>query len=250
MNLVIDIGNTRIKAAIYQKKILQYFFVFSHIQDMLQNAEFLPYLKQVQASIISNVADKTIVSFIQQHLPAHTSVYEVSTQLPLPFQIEYDTPHTLGSDRLAAVCGAADEFPAHHVLIIDAGTCIKYNLLIKNTFKGGAISPGLQMRYKALSHYTQHLPLLQPSDKPIPFIGKTSTDNIHSGILNGCKAEMQYFIQQCMQQTNEELKVILTGGDALFFEKLIERKVFLRPYLILNGLNVLLEYQKKMDIHK
>lgn len=243
MNLAIDIGNTRIKAGIFENTKLQHYFNFQSIDELINNAplkELLPYIK---SAIISNVSDPALNNFII----AHTSInqlYELSNNLPLPFKINYETPHTLGSDRLAAVAGAIKEFSNENILIIDFGTCIKYNLVIHKTFEGGAISPGLEMRYKSLHYYTKKLPLLNPAYQNKLLIGKNTNDNLHSGIVNGCIAEVQFFIDKIIKEINDDIKIIITGGDANFFTELIERKVFLRPFIILHGLNEILQYQK------
>lgn len=242
MNLVIDIGNTRIKVGVFNHSVLQHFFHFQSIEELVNNASLKEILPSVKAIIISNVASPSINEFITTHTSVET-IYVVSNQLPLPFKIDYETPHTLGSDRLAAVAGAIKEFNHQDSLIIDFGTCIKYNLVINNTFQGGAISPGLNMRYKALHDYTEKLPLLAPAYQNNLLIGKNTPYNLHSGVVNGCIAEIRFFIDQIMA-IYPDLKIVITGGDSIFFHEFIERKVFLRPFLILNGLNEILEYQK------
>ncbi len=244
MNLVVDIGNTRIKAALYEYLSLKQLFVFNSLQELQQDKEFSETLNTVTSCIISNVAQKELLSYLQNKISQHAHLFIL--QLPkfqLPFAIDYLTPHTLGSDRIAAAAGGISEFNNAAILIIDTGTCIKYNVIHNKTFLGGAISPGLLMRYKALHYYTGQLPLLHPENHLFPILGKNTNENLHAGVINGCLAEIHYFINY-FEKIYPELKIILTGGDATFFEKLSERKVFLRPYLILDGLNTLLEYQK------
>ncbi len=244
MNLAVDIGNTRIKAALYEYHSLKQLFIFNSFQELQQDQEFSEKLNTITNIIISNVAQKELLSYLQNNIPQHAQLFILQLpKLQLPFTIDYLTPHTLGSDRIAAAAGGIAEFNNASILIIDAGTCIKYNLIHNKTFLGGAISPGLLMRYKALHYYTGQLPLLHPENPPFPILGKTTNENLHSGIVNGCLAEIHHYITY-FEKIYPELKIILTGGDATFFEKLSERKVFLRPYLILDGLNTLLEYQK------
>ncbi|GIV28432.1 MAG: type III pantothenate kinase [Bacteroidia bacterium] len=244
MNLVVDIGNTRIKIALYKDNLLHKLFVFNSFQELQQNSDLKNDLKNVSQGIISNVAQKDLLLHLQNHIPPHVQLIPLSLEnIRLPFQIDYHTPHTLGSDRIAAIAGCVLEFDTTPSLVIDLGTCIKYNFINNNTIFGGAISPGLLMRYKALHHYTGQLPLLHPDNNVVPILGKNTHENIHSGVINGCVAEIMHFIN-FFEKNLPDLKIILTGGDAIFFEKLLERKVFLRPYLILDGLNYLLEYQK------
>ncbi|RME15786.1 MAG: type III pantothenate kinase [Bacteroidetes bacterium] len=243
MNLVIDIGNTRIKLAFFKHHLMVQSYTLNDFTEFQTNVPWDRYIPLLKKIIISNVTNTEIAGFVQNKMP-HVPIVEVSANMRLPFQIDYETPHTLGSDRIAAVAGAMAEFPKENLLIIDFGTCIKYNFSINGVFAGGAISPGVQMRYNALHHYTGKLPLLKLDVLQLPVvIGKNSFDNLHSGVINGCIAEVRFFIDAARQKYSDGLKIILTGGDAIFFENLLERKVFLRPYLILNGLNELLEYQ-------
>lgn len=242
MNLVVDIGNTRVKSALFKQKNLNHLFVFDTVKDFQNNFEKLLQQHPVKQIIVSNVANTELDTFLKSKF---TKVFTVSVNLKLPFLIEYETPHLLGQDRIAAVAGALSEFSGN-LLIIDFGTCIKYNVVIDKTFKGGAISPGLQMRYNALHHFTGKLPLLNftETNKLPDIVGKNTFENLHSGVINGCIAEVNYFIDEIEKKFGEEFKIIATGGNANFFEKLLKRKVFLRPYLILNGLNEILDYQQ------
>lgn len=249
MNLVIDIGNTKIKAAIFEKNILICSYSFGRVDDFKEAKHWPLYVNSIQKIILSNVTNIEIIQFLKDVFSS-ASILSVSASLKLPFRVDYETPHTLGSDRIAAAAAAIAEFPDQNVLVVDFGTCIKYNVIAQNTFIGGAISPGLQMRYNALNYYTGKLPLLYPfsiQEQP-DLIAKNSEDNLHSGVVNGCLAELNYFIENIMAIYSGNLKILYTGGDAEFFYKLSKRKVFLRPYLILSGLNELLEYQKKSEI--
>ncbi len=246
MNLAIDIGNTRIKAGIFNHHTLLQDFTFLSIDELIENKELKNILPSVKSAIISNVADKVLVNYLKKIFFVR-KIYELSIDLPLPFKIDYETPHTLGSDRLAAAAGAINEFTDENILVIDFGTCIKYNVVIDKTFCGGAISPGLEMRYKALNHYTNKLPLLQAKNSNIKnlfIVGKNTHDNLHTGVINGIIGELKFFIDKITSYYNNDLKILITGGDAIFFEPHIERKVFLRSSLILNGLNEILEYQQ------
>ncbi|GAB4209476.1 MAG: type III pantothenate kinase [Bacteroidia bacterium] len=243
MNLVIDIGNTRIKLAVFDHHSVVQSYALNNFTEFQNNVPWDKYTSSLKKIIISNVTNTQITAFLQDKMP-HIPIVVVSANMRLPFQIDYATPHTLGADRIAAVAGAVAEFPNKNLLIVDFGTCIKYNICINRVFVGGAISPGVQMRYNALNYYTGKLPLLKFNASQLPaVVGKNSFDNLHSGVINGCMAEVRFFIDFVRERYSDDPEIILTGGDAIFFENLLERKVFLRPYLILNGLNELLEYQ-------
>lgn len=242
MNLVVDAGNTRIKLGFFENKNLLQHFVFNHIQEIDANEVLKKYFEKVKYVIVSNVTEVEIDIFFRKYL-SNASILNFSTLKNFPLQIDYKTPHTLGQDRIACAAGAIKEFQDTNILVIDLGTCIKYNVINNKTFVGGAISPGLQMRYKALHHFTGKLPLLDFNENiSLHIIGKDTQENLHSGVINGCVAEINYFIDNITGDADNWV-IVLTGGDALFFEKVIKRKVFLRPYLILNGLNEILEYQ-------
>ncbi len=247
MNLVIDIGNTKVKTGLYEHNILRHFFIFDKVDDIFRSKEIKDVIRHIDAAIASNVSDAGLYDVIKNYFH-YIPFYQVSATLKLPFKIDYESPPTLGSDRIASVAGALNEFSDTPILVIDFGTCIKYNFISQKIFLGGAIAPGLNMRFQSLHHYTEKLPFIEIQEKylqkNITVIGKNTQDNLYSGVINGCLAEVRYFIDYAMNTYGHELKIVITGGNANFFEKLIERKVFLRPYLILNGLNDLLEYQK------
>jgi type III pantothenate kinase len=165
----------------------------------------------------------------------------LTASLPLPISNLYATPQTLGGDRLASVCGAHQKFPGSHCLVIDAGTCIKYDFLDKDgQYHGGAISPGLKMRFQAMHQFTAKLPLVEIVEDP-KLIGNTTETSLQSGALNGAVAEMNGIILQ-YEQKFEGLQVILSGGDGPFFENKLKRPIFALPELVLSGLNSILIY--------
>lgn len=245
MNLAIDIGNTRIKLGIFDNKHLIFFKALDDVEQFIQNDELVSYFPKIKKIITSNVSNKNIQNYLQKHFSTE-SIYSTSSKLKRPVQIDYETHQTLGQDRIAAVIAAVAEFSNNPILIIDFGTCIKYNVIVNNVFIGGAISPGLQMRYNVLHQFTGKLPLLKFSKlSALPeIIAKNSSDNIHSGVIYGTIYEVKSFINTIQKLYSEHFTIILTGGDATFFEKVLDLKVFLRPYLILTGLNELLEFQK------
>ena len=147
-------------------------------------------------------------------------------------------------DRIAGIVGAYSVFPGENVLVIDAGTAITYDLLNrKGDYLGGNISPGLNMRYKALHFYTGKLPLLQSAEDP-PFIGEDTNSAIHAGVQNGLVMEMQAYINR-LEEEYKNIKIILTGGDANFFDRKLKNPIFVFSNLLSIGLNFILNYNDK-----
>lgn len=241
MNLIIDNGNTRVKAAVFDSKELKEFYVFKTQQELLQSSIFLD--NKISNCILGTVVNE-IDAFVTE-LKTKTTLLLFTSETPTPVKNLYKTAHSLGSDRLAGAVGGNAMFPNKNVLIIDAGTCIKYNLVTsKNEYIGGAISEGLQMRFKALHTFTSRLPLLEIDENSDVFIGTTSNESIVSGVQNGALAEVKGFIEEYKQQFTD-LQVIITGGDVNFFEKRLKKPIFADSFLILKGLNAILEYNLK-----
>jgi type III pantothenate kinase len=159
--------------------------------------------------------------------------------LPLPIQINYKTPETLGVDRIAAVCGAIDIFPNRSSLVIDAGTAITYDFIDGHgNYEGGAISPGIEMRFEALHTFTERLPLVTKNGD-LTLIGNSTETCIRSGVLNGVVAEMEGIINN-YKQLYPDLGVVLCGGNSFFFENRLKPTIFATPDLVLSGLNRIL----------
>ena len=158
----------------------------------------------------------------------------------------YLTPKTLGPDRLAGVIGANNLYPRKNNLIIDGGTCITYDYVDADAnYSGGSISPGLNMRYKALNEYTGALPLLNEDAEFNANSGNDTTSAITSGVQNGIKYELTGFIESYKTGINE-LNIILTGGNSIFFDTLLKNSIFapcikIEPYLVLKGLNAAIQ---------
>jgi type III pantothenate kinase len=193
----------------------------------------------VENAILSSVKEypAEIDEYLRQRF--NTIIFNYLTLVPVINK--YTTPETLGKDRLAGVVGAMQLMPASDVLVIDAGTAITYDIVTATgEYLGGAISPGITMRYKALHAFTSRLPLLEFYDDT-QLIGSDTSSAIHSGVLNGAAAEMEGIIQQ-YRQLYPELKIILTGGDQNYFDKRLKIKTFAAPNLILEGLNLILDF--------
>ncbi|WHT40233.1 type III pantothenate kinase [Myroides sp. mNGS23_01] len=174
-------------------------------------------------------------------LQTHTDFIEISHTTPLPVANKYQTPHTLGIDRLVVAAGSTLVYPDTARLIIDAGTCITYDIVnAQNEYLGGAISPGLQLRYKALNDYTAKLPYLQTEDINY-FIGKNTNESIQSGVINGIVAEIDNIIDH-YKKDYSDLTIILTGGDTVFLAKRLKNIIFANPNFLSESLNYIYQY--------
>ena len=235
MNLVIDSGNTAAKVGIFEEHKLIGKHTFRDLEELkafIQNTDFEHLLigsVKADAEVISSWAVNRGKKII------------LRKGLPLPISNRYKTPETLGTDRLAGVCGAIQLFPGSNNLVIDAGTCITYDFIDKeSSYHGGSISPGLNMRFNAVHTFTAKLPLVTPK-AGVELIGDTTEISIQSGVVNGLLSEIDGIIQQYRGKF-PDLKVILCGGDAGFFENQLKASIFAVPDLVLIGLNSILLY--------
>lgn len=240
MNLIIDIGNTRTKAALFKDgKILEVRF-YDHFLDMINDDTLIHLSKQAIIGSVVQGAEE-LQSVLNNTVP--TLLFSAST--PTPLHNKYQSSATLGSDRLSASVGAYELYPNQNVLVIDCGTCIKYNFTnSKNNYLGGGISPGIQMRFKALEHFTSKLPLIEPDFSYNELIGNTTQNSILSGVLNGSANEVDGFINQYKEQFSD-LICVLTGGDAEHLAKRLKNSIFVHQNLVLKGLNHILNYNLK-----
>lgn len=234
MNLVIDVGNTRIKAACFEEDRMEASYRFGSLHELQLELG----TKHFQNVLISSVNQfQADFDFI------HTSEKKIflTPQLPLPIQNAYATPQTLGVDRLAAACGAFAEFPGKNCLVIDAGTCINYEFIDEEgTYWGGAISPGIDMRFKAMNTFTARLPLIQRTESA-ELIGNSTETCMQSGVMNGVLGEVENTIER-YRAKYPSLVVLICGGDAPFFENRLKPTIFAAPDLVLKGLNRILRY--------
>lgn len=195
---------------------------------------------QMKRAILSTVKpeNEEINSFLKDHFEQFVNL-DKHTRLPI--ENLYQTPETLGKDRLAAAVGANELFPNQNLLVIDAGTAITYDLVSEqNQFIGGNISPGLEMRFKALNQFTGKLPLVSYSDNFQP-IGRNTTEAIRAGVQNGILFEMAQNID-FFNRNYQNLQIIMTGGDSYFFDKKLNYSIFVHFNLTLIGLNRILEH--------
>jgi type III pantothenate kinase len=167
-------------------------------------------------------------------------VHFLTYKSKLPFKIEYDTPQTLGTDRIASVAGAFNLFPRSEILIIDAGTAITFDFLSAGVFKGGNISPGISMRFKALNRFTGKLPLVSQTDN-YASPGRNTSDAITAGVITGVTYEINEYIRT-FEKKHADFKIILTGGDGGYLRNKIDYQLTYMPDIVTDGLNYILEY--------
>jgi type III pantothenate kinase len=237
LNLVIDIGNTRVKAALFKDNHLFELKIYESVSALLTDFNFI---RQAKNAIIGSVVDELelFYSALSSILP--TLMFNSQTKTPLVNL--YHSAATLGSDRLAASVGAYGLYPNSTVLVIDAGTCIKYNFTnSKNEYLGGAISPGIGMKFKSLEHFTSKLPLIEFDKSYNQLIGTNTKNSILSGVLNGSVAEIDGLISD-YKSNFPDLICILTGGDSEFLAKRLKNSIFTHQNLVLKGLNDILNY--------
>jgi len=237
MNLAIDIGNTQIKFGLFVKDELKEVF------SQQEGIEFILANHKIKQAIISKTGANDEIEYRLKENKIKTLV--LSHQLKLPVEILYKTPETLGADRIAGSVAASSLFEGKNVLKVDFGTCITCDFVNnKQQYLGGSISPGMIMRFKALHNYTAKLPLVDPMQHlTYDLTGTDTVSSILSGVVNGIKEEVTGIIKEYEQRFGN-LQVVATGGDAGFFVTLLKNEIFARPYLVLEGLNRILNYNK------
>ena len=241
MNLIIDVGNSWVKLAVYnEKQIIHHKAIaIGELKHEVQKA--LRAYPKITYSILSAVApvEYEIIEILKKHSECHV----LHSDSRIPFRNRYGTPDTLGLDRMALVAAASEAYPNTNVLVIDAGSCITYDFLnARGEYLGGAISPGIHMRYNALHTFTANLPQLEAVEN-IEFIGNTTDKSIHSGVINGVIGEIDGVIDRYHDEYRR-LSVVLTGGDAPFLSKRLKNTIFAHSNFLLEGLNYLLELNK------
>lgn len=238
VNLIIEQGNTSTKVAIYAEGNLKASFVYKTFDKSKLKPLFDVY--SLDKGIYSTVADvdEDLIAYLKERLSCF--IY-FDNDVRLPITIKYKTPHTLGKDRIAAVVGAYYLQPNRNILIIDAGTCITYELLeASGSYLGGNISPGMTTRFKALNDYTKKLPLVNEREE-VPCWGTCTEDAIRAGVVNGIVFEMDGYIDEAKELYSDVL-VFLTGGHSFYFESRLKNSIFADINLVLTGLNRILEY--------
>jgi len=243
--LIADFGNTLQKIALFRSSdLLEVKTIKGVTRDgFIQAVQELSALygkgQQADAVILSSVIG--INESLRDYLKGFDTCIILDHTTPVPLSNRYLTPETLGKDRLAAAVGAVALFPSSDRLVIDAGTCITYDLVDRDDeYLGGGISPGITLRYRALNQFTGQLPLLGRKEDAV-LIGNDTEGSIHSGVIRGVKAEVRGIIQE-YRRRYPGCVVLVTGGDHGFFEKIIKNNIFAAPNLVLTGLNVILDF--------
>lgn len=244
MILTIDVGNTNVKVAVIKQFNIVEKFVFQ--KNNFQNNFQIIFKKHPNhtKAVLASVSklDEKDIAWLKNQL----DVIEINADSIFPFKNEYTTPNTLGIDRRVLASGAVLQYPNQQVLIIDAGTCITYDFISnKNEYLGGAISPGLRLRYQALHDYTAKLPLLE-NNLPEDFIGNSTNQSIHSGVVNGLCYEIEGFISE-FSVKKEQFTIILTGGDANFLANRLKSTIFADENFLLKSLHQLYTYSLQND---
>jgi type III pantothenate kinase len=241
MKLVIDEGNTLCKVGIFDKETL----VHEERTDRLTPVFIQKILDQhhdIYSAILGSVkqADPSVISFLDQQL----SFIRLDHQTPLPLKINYDTPQTLGVDRIAAAVAAHHLYPQNNILVIESGTCITYDFIgADGIYQGGGISPGMDLRFRALHNFTANLPLVEAM-RDAALIGKSTDASINSGVINGIIAEIDGVIS-IYKSNYENLTIILSGGNRQYFDKSLKNNIFAVPNIVLRGLNIILDFNVK-----
>jgi type III pantothenate kinase len=232
----IDVGNSQVKIGLFKEdKLIK--------AENVDNTAIICHLQEHDVSnvIISTVKEDN--SVIAELGKVYSNLLVFKPETPVPLNIDYETPNTLGIDRVAAAIGVNSGFNGP-LVIVEAGSCITCDLINdKNVFRGGTISPGLQMRLQAMHTFTSKLPLLKLRS-PNQLVGRSTNDAMLSGVVNGSQQEIADLVGR-YQKKYPDLKVIICGGDAIYFDKIMEFNIFVLPNLVLEGLNAILRFNGK-----
>ncbi len=243
-NLVIDIGNSFVKLAVFDENNI----VYNHTTPAI-TTDFISHLiktKKVNQLIVSSV--KKDIGFDEAVIASQVNYIKFTAHTKSPIKNKYQTPESLGLDRLAVVIGANYIYPNQAVLVIDAGTCITYDSInSEKEYFGGSISPGIKMRFDAMHHFTSKLPQLNFDSSFNKNSGTNSNEAISSGAINGSVYEAEGFIKVFLE-THKNGRIILCGGDSSFFDTKFKNSIFANlilhePNLVLIGLNTVVNYQ-------
>jgi len=242
MILTIDAGNTRIKGAVFENNTIIDYFVFTEKEitsEVEKSLNKFPLVTNLVVASVSNLDKNVLLAFsnrVKIHFITHEDIF--------PFRNLYQTPLTLGIDRMVLAAGAVMAFPGYSRLVIDAGTCITYDFVDQDdNYLGGAIAPGLRLRYESLHQYTAKLPLLS-AESPEHFIGRSTNQAIHSGIVNGLIHEIDGFINKYKKEYSKFI-IILTGGDTDFLAKRLKNTIFANSNFLLQSLNHIYQYKNQ-----
>lgn len=237
MHLIVDIGNTKIKYYLFESGILKNDGSVQSLDEI--NKEVGHKLNKNYCVLCADVRGLADVEQLRNYFPAER-IFNLKS-LTYPFKMGYQTPETLGDDRIGLVAAALKKYPKQHCLIIDAGSCLTYDLITEDRiYQGGAISPGINMRFKALHQFTGKLPLIEEINQP-ELYGNSTKKAISAGVIQGVILEIEGQITQ-YQKKFPALTVILTGGDGQYLSKRVKNTIFAEPNFLAEGLDYVLDY--------
>lgn len=238
MKLLLDFGNTRMKAACRRNGMLEQLYSGPVSREQLERSL---YGLDIEGGMYCTVRD--IPDDMAQWLEAHRIV-RLEYGIPVPLSIKYRSPQTLGMDRLAAAVGAWAASPGRNLLVIDAGTAITCDFVSADgAYVGGNIAPGVKLRLESLHEHTGRLPLVDAGSGDCPMFGYDTETAIRSGVVNGIRLEIEGIIRKTRESYSSVL-VFLTGGDAYFFEMTGKCDIFADADLVMKGLDSILEFNE------
>ena len=238
MNLIIEQGNSATKVAVYSQEQMFFSFDYKDFREfhLIQLFDQYPLKKGILSTVIDT--QKELITCLENRLERF---FFFDEKVRLPIEVRYQTPETLGRDRIAVAVGANFLQPQKDILVIDAGTAITYEIVeVSGTYLGGNISPGMTTRFHALNRFTKRLPLVEEKEI-VPLWGTSTETAILAGVVNGIVYEMDGYIDE-LQNKYPGLYVFLTGGHTFYFEKRLKNAIFADRRLALIGLNRVLEY--------
>lgn len=241
MHLVIDVGNTQIKIGVFEENKGVEYLTANH-EELLSAVKTLKIkYPDTQRAIIASVG--TLEDTFLLSLENLIEIQYLTKECKFPFKNNYSTPNTLGIDRMVLAAGAVLEYPNQNRLVIDVGTCITYDFIDENNnYLGGAISPGIRLRYESMNQKTAKLPYLT-KEKPLHFIGNSTESCMHSGVVNGIALEIDGFIELYKAQYTNFI-TILTGGDSDFLAMRLKNTIFANSNFLLKSLNQTFQYNQ------
>jgi type III pantothenate kinase len=244
MILTIDVGNTRIKGAVFEQTTVKEYFIFEPKELFEKILNILKKYEKITHLVVASVGNMQKQAFLP--FENRLIVHFVSHEDVFPFNNLYETPKTLGIDRMVLASGATLQYPKCNRLVIDAGTCVTYDFIDQeDNYLGGAISPGLRLRYESLHAFTAKLPLLSIEDITA-LIGTSTKGSIHSGVINGLVHEIDGFIDE-YKALGSKFIIILTGGDTEFLAKRLKNTIFANSNFLLESLNQTFQYKIDND---
>jgi type III pantothenate kinase len=237
VSLCLDFGNTNLKAALFLGDKMTDTIIFTQEEAIFTIGKIIEMHKPQRAILSSNIAHSKEIDVL---LEANTKFILLNSKTRLPFLNAYGSPETLGNDRLALVAALSKLYPKEDSIVISIGTCITYNFLAKNNaFRGGAISPGVELRLKAMHQFTDKLPLVE-REGHLSVLGYDTDTSIRSGAINGIAAEIDGMIARFETQYGR-INAVLTGGDSPFFESRLKNKIFADTNFLFKGLYAILD---------